>query len=187
MNYLRNKGYQNVDNNSIVKLPKYSLVDVGDGVKRMWASAKEVHKGNQLIVSKNSQKLLYHAHHLDNDLSMNYLQNHKQQFDVLFDEIISFSKKCKLGKEHVQKIEETYKRKRTTVSIEDLSTDFITLLGFTKLGATSPFNFLGTKLNQKQYTGRKDYLLPCINGTLIHQSITGLYETRIDLEKLGEK
>lgn len=187
VNYLRNKGYKNVDNNSIVKLPKYSLVDVGDGVKRMWASAKEVHKGNQLIVSKNSQKLLYHAHHLDNDLSMNYLQNHKQQFDVLFDEIISFSKKCKLGKEHVQKIEETYKRKRTTVSIEDLSTDFITLLGFTKLGATSPFNFLGTKLNQKQYTGRKDYLLPCINGTLIHQSITGLYETRIDLEKLGEK
>ena len=136
-------------------------------------------------MSKKSQELLYHAHHLDSDISINYLQTYRWQFDNLFYEIITFSKKCKLGKEHIQKIEEAYSQKKNTASIEDLSTSFIALLGFTQLGATSPFNFLGTKLNQKQYTGKKDYLLPCIEGTLIHQSITGLYETRIDLSKLG--
>ena len=183
--YLEKRGYKQVEKNSFVKLPKYSIVDIGDGIKRLWASSKEVHKGNQLIVSKKSQELLYHAHHLDSDISINYLQTYRWQFDNLFYEIITFSKKCKLGKEHIQKIEEAYSQKKNTASIEDLSTSFIALLGFTQLGATSPFNFLGTKLNQKQYTGKKDYLLPCIEGTLIHQSITGLYETRIDLSKLG--
>ncbi|EMC50972.1 hypothetical protein SMU103_00300 [Streptococcus mutans SA38] len=104
----------------------------------------------------------------------------------MFNEITSFSKKCKLGKEHIQKIEEAYSKERDSASIEELADGFIKLLGFTQLGATSPFSFLGIKLNQKQYTGKKDYLLPCMEATLIHQSITGLYETRIDLSKLGE-
>ncbi|MGT2750433.1 type II CRISPR RNA-guided endonuclease Cas9 [Streptococcus orisasini] len=183
--YLKNNGYGQLDENNIIKLPKYTLVDIGDGVKRLWASSKEVHKGNQLVVSKKSYDLLYHAHHLDSDYSNEYLKNHYQQFDILFNEIIFFSKKCKLGKEHIQKIEDVYSSKKNSASIEELAESFIKLLGFTQLGATSPFNFLGIKLNQKQYTGKKDYLLPCMKGTLIHQSITGLYETRIDLSKLG--
>ncbi|EHJ52063.1 type II CRISPR RNA-guided endonuclease Cas9 [Streptococcus macacae] len=184
--FLRDRGYQQVGKNDFIKLPKYTLVDIGDGIKRLWASSKEIHKGNQLVVSKKSQILLYHAHHLDSDLSNDYLQNHNQQFDVLFNEIISFSKKCKLGKEHIQKIENVYSNKKNSASIEELAESFIKLLGFTQLGATSPFNFLGVKLNQKQYKGKKDYILPCTEGTLIRQSITGLYETRVDLSKIGE-
>ncbi|EMB73257.1 CRISPR-associated protein [Streptococcus mutans 15VF2] len=183
--FLKDKGYQQIEKNNFVKLPKYTLVDIGNGIKRLWASSKEVHKGNQLVVSKKSQDLLYHAHHLDNDYSNEYVKNHYQQFDILFNEITSFSKKCKLGKEHIQKIEEAYSKERDSASIEELADGFIKLLGFTQLGATSPFSFLGIKLNQKQYTGKKDYLLPCMEATLIHQSITGLYETRIDLNKLG--
>ena len=183
--FLKDKGYQQIEKNNFVKLPKYTLVDIGNGIKRLWASSKEVHKGNQLVVSKKSQDLLYHAHHLDNDYSNEYVKNHYQQFDILFNEITSFSKKCKLGKEHIQKIEEAYSKERDSASIEELADGFIKLLGFTQLGATSPFSFLGIKLNQKQYTGKKDYLLPCMEATLIHQSITGLYETRIDLSKLG--
>ncbi|HHK5602911.1 type II CRISPR RNA-guided endonuclease Cas9 [Streptococcus mutans] len=183
--FLKDKGYQQIEKNNFVKLLKYTLVDIGNGIKRLWASSKEVHKGNQLVVSKKSQDLLYHAHHLDNDYSNEYVKNHYQQFDILFNEITSFSKKCKLGKEHIQKIEEAYSKERDSASIEELADGFIKLLGFTQLGATSPFSFLGIKLNQKQYTGKKDYLLPCMEATLIHQSITGLYETRIDLSKLG--
>ena len=183
--FLKDKGYQQIEKNNFVKLPKYTLVDIGNGIKRLWASSKEVHKGNQLVVSKKSQDLLYHAHHLDNDYSNEYVKNHYQQFDILFNEITSFSKKCKLGKEHIQKIEEAYSKERDSASIEELADGFIKLLGFTQLGATSPFSFLGIKLNQKQYTGKKDYLLPCMEAILIHQSITGLYETRIDLSKLG--
>ena len=183
--FLENRGYINFHEASFVKLPKYTLVDIGDGIKRLWASAKEVHKGNQLIVSKKSEELLYHAHHLNEDGSVSYLQSHQKQFDILFDEIIAFSKKCKLGKEHIQKIEEAYSNKRNDTSIKELATSFIALLGFTQSGATSPFSFLDVKLNQKQYTGEK-YILPCMEGILIHQSITGLYETRIDLSQLGE-
>lgn len=185
--FLERKGYPNIKESQIIKLPKYSLVDIGDGIKRLWASSKEVHKGNQLIVSKESERLIYHANRSSNASSYEYLEKNRRQFDILFDEVILFAKYCKLGKEHIKKLEDVYSQSRTSASIGELATSFIALFNFTKLGATSPFSFLGTKLNQKQYTGKKDYLLPCIEGTLIHQSITGLYETRIDLSKWGEE
>lgn len=68
-------------------------------------------------------------------------------------------------------------------SIEEISNSFINLLTLTALGAPADFNFLGEKIPRKRYTSTKE----CLNATLIHQSITGLYETRIDLSKLGEE
>lgn len=68
-------------------------------------------------------------------------------------------------------------------SIEEISDSFINLLTLTALGAPADFNFLGEKIPRKRYNSTKE----CLNATLIHQSITGLYETRIDLSKLGEE
>ncbi|WP_162011508.1 type II CRISPR RNA-guided endonuclease Cas9 [Streptococcus sp. S784/96/1] len=185
--FLEEKGYCNVRLKNIVTLPKYTLVDVGDGIKRLWASGKEVHKGNELIVSNLSERLVYHANRIDRSESLNYLQNNRQQFNVLFEEIIAFSKRTKLGKEHIEKLEKAFANQYEKADVKELASSFTNIFNFTKLGATSPFIFLGTKLNQKQYTGKSDYLEPCMNGILIHQSITGLYETRIDLSKLGEE
>lgn len=57
------------------------------------------------------------------------------------------------------------------------------LFELTSLGSASDFEFLGVKIPRyRDYTPSS--LLK--DATLIHQSITGLYETRIDLSKLGE-
>ncbi|MCT2968982.1 hypothetical protein EFM86_06930, partial [Streptococcus thermophilus] len=50
-------------------------------------------------------------------------------------------------------------------------------------GSAADFEFLGVKIPRyRDYTPSS--LLK--DATLIHQSVTGLYETRIDLAKLGE-
>ena len=66
--------------------------------------------------------------------------------------------------------------------IEDIAPSFINLLGLTALGAPADFTFLGAKIPRKRYMSTTE----CLNATLIHQSITGLYETRIDLSQLGD-
>lgn len=51
------------------------------------------------------------------------------------------------------------------------------------IGSASDFDFLGTKIPRY-----RDYSpSSLLNANLIRQSITGLYETRIDLGKLGEE
>ncbi|HEO6864989.1 TPA: hypothetical protein VBC47_001135, partial [Streptococcus agalactiae] len=60
--------------------------------------------------------------------------------------------------------------------------NIINLFTFTSLGAPAAFKFFDKIVDRKRYTSTKEVL----NSTLIHQSITGLYETRIDLGKLGE-
>ncbi|MFC3927833.1 type II CRISPR RNA-guided endonuclease Cas9 [Streptococcus caprae] len=184
--FLEEKGYHNVKLSNIVRLPKYSLIDIGQGIRRMSATAKEIHKGNQMILSKQSEALLYHANRRTKPESLEYLQNNQAQFDVLLNEMMHFAKKTYLSKPHISKLEKIYTDKAHSASIEELATSFIELFKFTSVGASSPFVFLGEKLNQKQYTGDKDYISPFLNGTLIHQSVTGLYETRIDLSKLGD-
>ena len=56
-------------------------------------------------------------------------------------------------------------------------------LKLTSRGGAADFEFLGVKIPRyRDYTPSS--LLK--DATLIHQSVTGLYETRIDLGKLGE-
>lgn len=64
-----------------------------------------------------------------------------------------------------------------------LSESFINLLNFTQMRASSEFDFFGTKIGRKRYNSPNEIL----SATLVYQSITGLYETRIDLSKLGEE
>ncbi|HHJ7303404.1 TPA: Cas9 endonuclease PAM-interacting domain-containing protein, partial [Streptococcus pyogenes] len=49
------------------------------------------------------------------------------------------------------------------------------------LGAPTAFKYFDTTIDRKRYTSTKEVL----DATFIHQSITGLYETRIDLSQLG--
>ncbi|VTS28132.1 reticulocyte binding protein [Streptococcus pseudoporcinus] len=57
----------------------------------------------------------------------------------------------------------------------------LNLFIFTSLGAPSAFVFFDETIDRKRYTTSSDVL----NGILIQQSITGLYETRIDLSRFG--
>ncbi|HFI0024586.1 TPA: Cas9 endonuclease PAM-interacting domain-containing protein, partial [Streptococcus pyogenes] len=65
--------------------------------------------------------------------------------------------------------------------IREQAENIIHLFTLTNLGAPAAFKYFDTTIDRKRYTSTKEVL----DATLIHQSITGLYETRIDLSQLG--
>ena len=182
--FLENKGYHNVRKENILCLPKYSLFELENGRRRMLASAKELQKGNEIVLPVYLTTLLYHSknvHKLDEPGHLEYIQKHRNEFKDLLNLVSEFSQKYVLADANLEKIKSLY-ADNEQADIEILANSFINLLTFTALGAPAAFKFFGKDIDRKRYTTVSEIL----NATLIHQSITGLYETWIDLSKLGE-
>ncbi|AYF96405.1 type II CRISPR RNA-guided endonuclease Cas9 [Streptococcus gwangjuensis] len=182
--FLENKGYHNVRKENILCLPKYSLFELENGRRRLLASAKELQKGNEIVLPVYLTTLLYHSknlHKLDEPGHLEYIQKHRNEFKDLLNLVSEFSQKYILADANLEKIQNLY-ADNEQADIEILANSFINLLTFTTLGAPAAFKFFGKDIDRKRYTTVSEIL----NATLIHQSITGLYETRIDLSKLGE-
>lgn len=182
--FLENKGYHNVRKENILCLPKYSLFELENGRRRLLASAKELQKGNEIVLPVYLTNLLYHSknvHKLDESGHLEYIQKHRNEFKDLLNLVSEFSQKYVLADANLEKIKNLY-ADNEQADIEILANSFINLLTFTALGAPAAFKFFGKDIDRKRYTTVSEIL----NATLIHQSITGLYETRIDLSKLGE-
>ena len=183
--YLEERGYKNINPNLIIKLPKYSLFEFNDGQRRLLASSIELQKGNELILPYHFTALLYHAQRISKisePIHKQYVETHQSEFEELLTTIISLSKK------YIQKpiVESLLQQafEQADKDIYQLSESFISLLKLTSFGAPGAFRFLGVEISQSNV--RYKSVSSCFNATLIHQSITGLYETRIDLSKLGE-
>ncbi len=196
-NYLLEKGYIKIL--STITLPKYSLFEFPDGTRRRLASILstnnkrgEIHKGNELVIPEKYTTLLYHAKNINKALEpehLEYVEKHRNEFAKLLDYVLDFNEKYVGALKNGERVRQAFDDWET-VDIKELCFSFIGpensknagLFELTSQGSTSDFEFLGVKIPRyRDYTPSS-----LLNATLIHQSITGLYETRIDLSKLGE-
>lgn len=197
-NYLLGKGY--LDILSTIILPKYSLFEFPDGTRRRLASILstnnkrgEIHKGNELVLPAKYTTLLYHAKRINKSLEtehLEYVNKHRAEFAELLEYVLRFNDKYVGALKNGERIRKAFTNWET-VDIKDICFSFIGpensknagLFELTSQGSASDFEFLGVKIPRyRDYTPSS-----LLNSTLIHQSITGLYETRIDLSKLGEE
>lgn len=184
IDFLERRGFRNIQDENIILLPKLSLFELENGRRRLLASAKELQKGNEFILPNKLVKLLYHAKNIHNTLEpehLEYVESHRADFGKILDVVSVFSEKYILAEAKLEKIKEIY-RKNIDTEIQEMAIAFINLLTFTSIGAPATFKFFGHNIERKRYSSVAEIL----NATLIHQSVTGLYETRIDLGKLGE-
>ena len=196
-NYLLEKGYKEIL--STITLPKYSLFEFPDGTRRRLASILstnnkrgEIHKGNELVLPEKYITLLYHAKNINKTLEsehLEYVEKHRDEFANLLEFVLDFNEKYVGALKNGERIRQAF-TDWETVDIKELCLSFIGpensknagLFELTSQGSASDFEFLGVKIPRyRDYTPSS-----LLNSTLIHQSITGLYETRIDLSKLGE-
>lgn len=196
--FLLGKGYKDIK--KIIELPKYSLFELKDGSRRMLASILstnnkrgEIHKGNELFVPQKFTTLLYHAKRINNPINkdhIEYVKKHRDDFKELLNYVLEFNEKYVGATKNGERLKEAV-ADFDSKSNEEICTSFLGavnsknagLFELTSLGSASDFEFLGVKIPRyRDYTPSS--LLK--DSTLIHQSITGLYETRIDLSKLGE-
>lgn len=184
IDFLERRGFRNIQDENIILLPKFSLFELENGRRRLLASAKELQKGNEFILPNKLVKLLYHAKNIHNTLEpghLEYVETHRADFGKILDVVSVFSEKYILAETNLKKIREIY-HTNMDAEIDELVISFINLLTFTSIGAPATFKFFGHNIERKRYSSVAEIL----NATLIHQSVTGLYETRIDLGKLGE-
>ena len=196
--FLLNKGYKEIK--SILKLPKYSLFELKNGSRRMLASILstnnkrgEIHKGNQLWLPEKYIKLLYHAKNIknkENTKHREYVEKHVNELKELVYFVLEFNSRFVDAKKNgelilneLQNWDENDVDKLVESIIAPGKESKKGIFELTAAGSASDFDFLDKKIPRY-----RDYSPSALlDAVLIRQSITGLYETRIDLSKLGEE
>lgn len=180
----------NVENIKILSKPisKYQLFEFEDGRKRMLASPKESQKGNQILYAREHMAFLYHANRYDeikHKESFDFVNTHYEKFSEILTFILDNAEKYGISNKKIND-----KLKETIENIEDYNMLDLSraVMGFVNILSAGTTNLGSTLKNIKGLVGdgaRVRYIsasdTDIFSATLIHQSITGLYETRIKL------
>ena len=108
--------------------------------------------------------------------SYDYVNKHISDFDELLLHIRNFSLQYLDNEAKIKEVYQLYEKEKEG-SVEELAKSMVELLTLTFRGAPSAFNFFGVKIDRKRYNS----ISQIWESTIIYQSITGLYETRIQL------
>lgn len=119
--FLEKKGYQDIQERLIIKLPKFSLFELENGRKRLLASAKELQKGNELSLPNKYIQFLYLASRYksfpgkeeDREKHRHFVESHLYYFDEIKDIISDFSRKYILADANLEKILNLYNEKKS--------------------------------------------------------------------------
>lgn len=189
--YLEQLGYVGVQADKILKLNKYTLLELENGVRRRLVSEGEVHRANEIVLPQHLVELLYHAANYKNKTPiksdrdekmthLDYVTLHRADFGELFEVIMKKAEVYVNKPKAEQKIRETFNKQFCSATIEEICESFVALLTYTSTGASAEFKFFGEKISVLRYwVSNKFY-----ETTLIYQSVTGIFETRVDLSKL---
>lgn len=173
--YLSQLNY--LDCRVIAHLPKFTLYKNSEGYYRRVSTNVESHRANQLLIPENLSKLLYYSRKYvesNGAIGKDYISEHLFDYDVLFQLIIDFARKNH-NNNVIEKLENEYNQKKSE-SLKDTAKSMLELLSFVRAGSTMSFQFFNQKVKQIQYRS-KDKL----DSTIIYKSVTGLYETQLDL------
>ncbi|MGF3183197.1 type II CRISPR RNA-guided endonuclease Cas9 [Facklamia sp. P12934] len=178
--FLSDKGFR--EDAEYLVLKKYTLYETKEGARRLISSHQEAQKGNQFVLSAHLVPMVYHAQHYDESKypeSVEYVNNHLEKFDLIFQEVIRFADQYIQKPKVTKRLETIYQKK--SQDINGLAKSIVSLFTFVSYGAPAAFNFLDENITQSSVR----YTLGSLKESiLIFYSITGLYETRIKLEEL---
>ncbi|MGT2753563.1 type II CRISPR RNA-guided endonuclease Cas9 [Streptococcus ovis] len=188
-----------------IQIPKYSLVQQANGGKMMIESSTNLHKATQFKLTESQSELFYHMKRyltksnlmdLKDEMavkeSVNFIEQHSDEFDKLAEAIFNFSRKYLGETAGLKSLESGYNNRNfkdfqcNDEVVRYYYENFLKMFEFVKSGVSRDIK---TYFSEKNSVARPRYKpnSKLLSATLIHQSITGLYETRIDLSKWGEE
>ena len=188
--YLRNLGINNVSH--VIKLVKYTVLEFKHKYgtyRRFIVSNQELKRANQIFVTTKQMKLISQYTTLDKNEHDSLLKNNQQLIQSIWNQFLEFMLATDLVNKK-QYDELILTNNQTIEECRNIMNRVITTLSFTNINAGQKKiifdDTLSLPIKRWQFTDSDKMVKKIIESTLIHQSITGLYETRIDLSKLGE-
>lgn len=188
--YLKNLGVNNVLH--IIKLVKYTVLEFKHRYgtyRRFIVSNQELKRANQIFVTTKQMKLISQYITLDKNEHDSLLKNNQQLTQSIWNQFLEFMLATDLvnSKQYEELIATNIK---TIEECRSIMNRVVTTLSFTNINAGQKKiifdDTLSLPIKRWQFTDSNKMVKKIMDATLIHQSITGLYETRIDLSKLGE-
>lgn len=188
--YLRNLGINNVSH--VIKLVKHTVLEFKHKYgtyRRFIVSNQELKRANQIFVTTKQMKLISQYTTLDKNEHDSLLKNNQQLIQSIWNQFLEFMLATDLVNKK-QYDELILTNNQTIEECRNIMNRVITTLSFTNINAGQKKiifdDTLSLPIKRWQFTDSDKMVKKIIESTLIHQSITGLYETRIDLSKLGE-